>query len=46
MYEGEWRNSVMHGYGRLLIKNEGLYQGDFNQGVICGGGAYVSSVRN
>jgi hypothetical protein len=37
-YEGEWRNGVKHGSGKLAMRDGSYYEGDFKKGEICGKG--------
>lgn len=37
-YEGDWRNGVMNGHGKLLFADGGCYEGDFVDGEIEGHG--------
>ena len=47
-YEGDWRNGLPNGFGRIIYDDGSLYEGCFNNGVaecdqalfICGNGNY------
>ncbi|XP_038072348.1 alsin-like isoform X2 [Patiria miniata] len=46
VYEGEWQESCMSGYGTLRYSNGDIYQGDFNDGMRHGHGIIHSSTGN
>ena len=32
-YEGEWKNGLPHGFGRVIYDDGSLYEGCFNRGI-------------
>ena len=41
-YEGEWKNGLPHGYGRIIYDDGSLYEGCFKQGTAeCRNGLYI-----
>ncbi|XP_022079159.1 alsin-like isoform X2 [Acanthaster planci] len=46
VYEGEWQENCMSGYGSLRYSNGDIYQGDFNDGRRHGHGILHSSTGN
>lgn len=44
-YEGEWRNGVKHGNGKLIMKDGSFYEGEFRDGEINGKGYKFDSTK-
>jgi hypothetical protein len=42
-YEGQFRNDVFHGQGKLIYRNDDRYEGEFRDGLPHGRGVYVFS---
>lgn len=40
-YEGYWHEGRMHGYGRLIKANQGVYEGEFKADKADGKGMYT-----
>ncbi|MGV2975776.1 MORN repeat-containing protein [Roseibium alexandrii] len=43
LYEGFWKNSLMHGQGRLAFPNGDQYAGQFADGLFDGFGTYIDA---
>ena len=43
VYQGEWRQGLKHGKGRMSHSNGDMYEGEWWEGAMCGRGRYVHS---
>ena len=41
-YEGQWKNGLMHGFGKKSFSTGSYYEGEFVEDVYCGYGKYYS----
>ncbi len=39
-FEGEYFNDLKHGFGKYVLKNKEIYEGEFKKGKKCGQGFY------
>ena len=46
IYEGQFKNDMLHGYGRFIYQNGGYFIGEYKNGVRCGSGLYVDEKGN
>ncbi|CAD5115533.1 unnamed protein product [Dimorphilus gyrociliatus] len=43
-YEGEWKDGMKHGHGKLIMKDGSFYEGEFSKGEIEGHGCRFSAL--
>jgi putative phage-type endonuclease len=42
IYEGEWLENIMHGYGVMHYSDGSIYKGEFKSGLRCGKGEFTN----
>lgn len=42
IYEGQYRDGVPNGFGRMIFRNGNFYVGEFSEGKISGVGNYTT----
>ena len=42
LYNGEWKDGLMHGEGTLKYRDGSVYKGEFKSGLLHGKGKFIS----
>ena len=46
IYQGEWKDGLRSGTGRIIYKSGSFYEGNWNNDQVCGNGKYIDRNLN